>query len=218
MPDDDVKLFGSLAEVNAFLDTLELPEGVEMETVTTRYLPRAEKPVPWAQLNKSELAGAKRQANDAVAARIATTPGVGYMPHVLYGFNDEQGYAIVGAAFWPKPGQGASKEAMAAEIAAAKSGAARGAAAERGAGPGTNTGHGHVWKRPDGVVARCGGPAMCKECALDEARHGAAPVSAKPGVIPQVSMSGQRMLVSHDDAPPVMLVLKDGRLTMHELP
>ncbi len=35
--------------------------------------------------------------------------------------------------------------------------------------PGTNTGHGHVWKRPDGVTARCGGPLMCKECALDAA-------------------------------------------------
>lgn len=35
--------------------------------------------------------------------------------------------------------------------------------------PGTNTGHGHVWSRPDGVKARCGGPAMCKQCALDQA-------------------------------------------------
>lgn len=37
-------------------------------------------------------------------------------------------------------------------------------------GPGTNTGHGHVWKRPDGMVARCGGPAICKECAADQAQ------------------------------------------------
>jgi hypothetical protein len=34
--------------------------------------------------------------------------------------------------------------------------------------PGTNTGHGHVWPRPDGVRARCGGPAICKDCAFDE--------------------------------------------------
>lgn len=34
--------------------------------------------------------------------------------------------------------------------------------------PGTNTGHGHVWERPDGAKARCGGPAMCTECRDDE--------------------------------------------------
>lgn len=33
--------------------------------------------------------------------------------------------------------------------------------------PGTNTGHGHVWERPDGVKARCGGPGMCTQCAFD---------------------------------------------------
>jgi len=33
--------------------------------------------------------------------------------------------------------------------------------------PGTNTGHGHAWKRPDGMVYRCGGPRMCKKCAAD---------------------------------------------------
>lgn len=35
---------------------------------------------------------------------------------------------------------------------------------------GGNTGHGHVWKRPDGLVARCGGPALCAECARDAAQ------------------------------------------------
>lgn len=35
---------------------------------------------------------------------------------------------------------------------------------------GTNTGHGHVWVRPDGMKARCGGPAMCSECAADKVR------------------------------------------------
>lgn len=33
-----------------------------------------------------------------------------------------------------------------------------------------NTGHGHVFLRPDGMVARCGGPRMCRECAADAAR------------------------------------------------
>lgn len=39
--------------------------------------------------------------------------------------------------------------------------------AESFAAIGTNTGHGHVWKRPDGVKARCGGPGICRECARD---------------------------------------------------
>ena len=30
-----------------------------------------------------------------------------------------------------------------------------------------NQGHGHVYPRPDGVRARCGGPSMCGECAID---------------------------------------------------
>lgn len=32
---------------------------------------------------------------------------------------------------------------------------------------GTNAGHGHAWPRPDGVKARCGGAAICRECAAD---------------------------------------------------
>jgi hypothetical protein len=34
---------------------------------------------------------------------------------------------------------------------------------------GTNTGHGHVWERPDGAKLRCGGPALCRECREFEA-------------------------------------------------
>lgn len=34
---------------------------------------------------------------------------------------------------------------------------------------GTNAGHGHAWPRPDGVKARCGGVALCRECAADAA-------------------------------------------------
>lgn len=30
-----------------------------------------------------------------------------------------------------------------------------------------NLGHGWVWKREDGAKARCGGPALCPECARD---------------------------------------------------
>lgn len=31
----------------------------------------------------------------------------------------------------------------------------------------TNTGHGHVWERPDGFRARCGGVGLCGECKAD---------------------------------------------------
>lgn len=30
-----------------------------------------------------------------------------------------------------------------------------------------NSGHGHVFKRPDGKLARCGGPGLCKDCSVD---------------------------------------------------
>lgn len=36
-------------------------------------------------------------------------------------------------------------------------------------GPGTNTGDGHVWPRPDGQQLRCGGPAHCLRCTVDAA-------------------------------------------------
>ena len=32
---------------------------------------------------------------------------------------------------------------------------------------GANTGHGHVFPRPDTVKARCGGPGICSECSAD---------------------------------------------------
>lgn len=34
--------------------------------------------------------------------------------------------------------------------------------------------HGHVVPRPDGAKARCGGPALCPECAREAAQHAAA--------------------------------------------
>jgi rubredoxin len=31
-----------------------------------------------------------------------------------------------------------------------------------------NTGHGHVWPRPDKRKARCGGPGLCPACSIDK--------------------------------------------------
>ena len=39
-------------------------------------------------------------------------------------------------------------------------------------GPGSNTGHGHVWERPDGTKARCMGPVGCRPCAMHLAEYG----------------------------------------------
>ena len=41
--------------------------------------------------------------------------------------------------------------------------------------PNTNTGHGHVWDRPDGKKFRCGGPGLCYECSRDAAHFEAQP-------------------------------------------
>lgn len=34
----------------------------------------------------------------------------------------------------------------------------------------SNTGHGHVFARPDSVKARCGGPGLCPACSAEAAR------------------------------------------------
>lgn len=33
-----------------------------------------------------------------------------------------------------------------------------------------NSGHGHVWPRPDGFKARCGGPTLCPQCRADQTK------------------------------------------------
>lgn len=48
---------------------------------------------------------------------------------------------------------------------------------------GTNCGHGHAWKRPDGVKSRCGGPRICQVCADDAALVSAAVEWAKGGEV-----------------------------------
>ena len=41
-----------------------------------------------------------------------------------------------------------------------------------------NSGHGHVYPRPDGVRARCGGPGLCVECSRDKVRKDRAEAAA----------------------------------------
>jgi hypothetical protein len=41
----------------------------------------------------------------------------------------------------------------------------------------SNTGHGHVYLRPDGNKARCGGPGVCSECNRDLATYNASHAS-----------------------------------------
>jgi Lar family restriction alleviation protein len=49
-----------------------------------------------------------------------------------------------------------------------------------------NAGHGHVFPRPDGVKAKCGGPAVCAVCAVDlvkqkaDAGHAATTPASEP--------------------------------------
>jgi hypothetical protein len=41
-------------------------------------------------------------------------------------------------------------------------------AASEAARVGTNAGHGYAWQRPDGVMMKCGGPALCADCSYDK--------------------------------------------------
>lgn len=53
--------------------------------------------------------------------------------------------------------------------------------------PGMNVGHGHVFKRPDGHKARCGGPGLCAVCSKDQARKGQ--LKAAAGVLAEAAAS-----------------------------
>ncbi|EIU1295295.1 hypothetical protein [Pseudomonas aeruginosa] len=57
---------------------------------------------------------------------------------------------------------------------------------------GTNVGHGHVFPRADGVKMRCGGPALCSECAADAYRARAA--LAQPYPVPVSNIEFARKL------------------------
>ncbi|MCK2122073.1 DUF1382 family protein [Pseudomonas sp. PNPG3] len=52
---------------------------------------------------------------------------------------------------------------------------------------GTNSGHGHVWARPDGLKAKCGGPGLCGACTSDiHVAERAAPGSTRIGSEPAI--------------------------------
>lgn len=63
-----------------------------------------------------------------------------------------------------------------------------------------NTGHGHVRPRPDGVKARCGGPALCSECAREagQFQRPPHPLQAITDAPPLAPYSGPP--VDHSDA------------------
>lgn len=79
-------------------------------------------------------------------------------------------------------------------------------------GPGENAGHGHVWPRPDGMKARCGGPALCSACRHDQAR--AQKLVSAPSDVPAglVIRPGDRVLLALDlDTPQKQLgLVRDG--------
>ena len=71
--------------------------------------------------------------------------------------------------------------------------------------PGTNTGHGHVYRRPDGVKVRCGGPSICPECAKELAQlctslQTPSPDTLSPGCLnsaaPASTLSKREMLAA----------------------
>ena len=75
--------------------------------------------------------------------------------------------------------------------------------------PGTNTGHGHVWERPDGIKARCGGSGFCAQCSADQAcrwKVGEGDVNA---IIDRIETNLAAILASHyGNTPPKELTVK----------
>ncbi|HMM95298.1 hypothetical protein [Phycicoccus sp.] len=63
-----------------------------------------------------------------------------------------------------------------------------------------NSGHGHIFPRPDKVVARCGGPALCGDCRADhEAKARAEVLTLSAGADPMVTEAA-RVLHARDCA------------------
>lgn len=60
-----------------------------------------------------------------------------------------------------------------------------------------NQGHGHVNVRPDGVKARCGGPALCADCRAD---------------LVVLKRDGMRLVKLPNDAQPIAMTVFQDRL------
>jgi len=61
-----------------------------------------------------------------------------------------------------------------------------------------NKGHGHVTKRPDGVRARCGGPAFCKVCQAEKAELERATAAPAESAHIETAYLCRLMLAWHD--------------------
>jgi hypothetical protein len=62
-----------------------------------------------------------------------------------------------------------------------------------------NVGHGHVFPRPDGRRARCGGPALCPDCTSDAAKRDGLAETLRGGLraaLAARTLSGARERVS----------------------
>lgn len=70
---------------------------------------------------------------------------------------------------------------------------------------GANVGHGHVFPRADGVKMRCGGPALCSECAADAYRARAALAQPSPAQAEQAEAERPEVVASVVHSNPVVL-------------
>jgi hypothetical protein len=77
-------------------------------------------------------------------------------------------------------------------------------------------GHGHVTPNPDGSKARCGGPAICAECAREAAQLAADTPARPPGIYihPRTHIV-QKAGLDIGDA--VLKVIRDYELTDAEI-
>jgi hypothetical protein len=87
-----------------------------------------------------------------------------------------------------------------------------------------NRGHGHVVPRPDGVRARCGGPATCRVCQAEQAAlklsaplPAGVPSIARYPRLEQLREQIREVIATHQGAVPLAGVLGILRIIEHEL-